>query len=47
MDVIGWGHFLALLVLLMPLLPFLVIVWAVSKVLEWTDRRRSAGTGTE
>lgn len=34
MDVIGWSIFLGLVVLLIPLLPFLLIVWAISKVLE-------------
>ncbi|GGO02123.1 hypothetical protein GCM10009030_36330 [Haloarcula pellucida] len=34
MDVIGWGMFLGLLVLLMPLLPFILIVWLISKVTE-------------
>ena len=34
MDVFGWGVFLGLLVLLMPLLPFIIIVWGISKVTE-------------
>lgn len=34
MDVIGIGIFLGLLVLLVPLLPFLLVVWVISKVLE-------------
>ncbi|WP_058993231.1 hypothetical protein [Haloarcula sp. CBA1127] len=34
MDVFGWGVFLGLLVLLMPLLPFIVIVWGISKVTD-------------
>ena len=34
MDLIGWGIFAGLLVLLMPLLPFLLIVWLISKVTE-------------
>lgn len=34
MNVIGWGIFLGLVVLLVPLLPFILIVWAISKVLE-------------
>ncbi|MFC7075307.1 DUF7535 family protein [Haloarcula halophila] len=34
MDVFGWGMFLGLAVLLVPLLPFLVIVWLISKVTE-------------
>ncbi|WP_424002126.1 DUF7535 family protein [Haloarcula salina] len=34
MDVFGWGMFLGLLVLLFPLLPFLVIVWLISKITD-------------
>jgi hypothetical protein len=34
MDVFGWGMFLGLLVLLVPLLPFIIIVWAISKVTD-------------
>ncbi|MFC6863119.1 hypothetical protein ACFQGE_06545 [Halomicroarcula sp. GCM10025817] len=34
MDIIGWGIFLGLLVLLVPLLPFIIIVWVISKVVE-------------
>ncbi len=34
MDSIGWGMFLGLLVLLFPLLPFILIVWLISKVTE-------------
>ncbi|WP_254272626.1 DUF7535 family protein [Haloarcula marina] len=34
MDVIGWGIFLGLVVLLLPLLPFILIVWLISKVTE-------------
>lgn len=40
MDVIGWSIFLGIVVLLVPLLPFLVIVWLVGKVLDVT-----VGTG--
>ena len=36
MDVVGWGLFLGLVVLLVPLLPFLVIIWLVGKVLDAT-----------
>lgn len=39
MDVIGIGIFLGLLVLLVPLAPFIVIVWAISKLIEATRRR--------
>ena len=34
MDLIGWGIFAGLLILLMPLLPFILIVWLISKVTE-------------
>ncbi|MFC7204634.1 hypothetical protein ACFQJC_14030 [Haloferax namakaokahaiae] len=35
MDVIGWSMFLALLMLMLPLLPFLAIVYAVTKLLDF------------
>jgi hypothetical protein len=31
MDVIGWLMFLGLLVLLTPLIPFLAVIWLLSK----------------
>lgn len=31
MDAVGWTIFLGLLVLFLPLLPFVVIVWVISK----------------
>jgi hypothetical protein len=34
MDLIGWSMLLGLLILLVPLLPFVVLVWAITKVLE-------------
>ncbi|QZY00345.1 DUF7535 family protein [Halobaculum rubrum] len=34
MNVVGWAVFLGLLVLLVPLLPFVAVVWGVSKVIE-------------
>ncbi|MFB6123058.1 MAG: hypothetical protein ABEJ78_06340 [Haloferacaceae archaeon] len=34
MDTIGWSIFLTMLVLLVPLLPFLVLVWLVTKVMD-------------
>ncbi|MFC6990167.1 hypothetical protein ACFQJD_18355 [Haloplanus sp. GCM10025708] len=34
MDAIGWSIFLAMLVLLVPLLPFLVLVWLVTKAMD-------------
>lgn len=35
MSSIGWAIFLGLVVLLLPLLPFLVIIWALGKLLEY------------
>lgn len=34
MDVFGWGILLGLLVLLFPLLPFIAIVWLISKITD-------------
>ncbi|WP_277553886.1 DUF7535 family protein [Halobaculum limi] len=34
MNAIGWAIFLGLFALLLPLLPFLAIIWGVSKVIE-------------
>ena len=34
MDSIGWAMFLVMLALFVPLLPFVLVVWAVSKVVE-------------
>ena len=34
MDIIGWGVLLGLLVILFPLLPFILIVWLISKATE-------------
>ena len=34
MDVIGWSLFLGMLILLVPLLPFLLLVWVITKVLD-------------
>lgn len=39
MDTIGWGILLAMVVLLVPLLPFLLIVWVISKLTGWGARR--------
>ncbi|MFD1513099.1 DUF7535 family protein [Halomarina rubra] len=41
MDVVGWSLFLGLVILLVPLLPFIVIVWLVSKLAERGERRLS------
>lgn len=34
MNLIGWSLFLGLVVLLVPLLPFLIVIWLVGKVLD-------------
>ncbi|SHG44374.1 DUF7535 family protein [Halobaculum gomorrense] len=34
MNTIGWAMFLGLLAILLSLLPFIAIVWGVSKVIE-------------
>jgi len=34
MDAIGWTIFLGMLILLVPLLPFLFLVWLITKVLD-------------
>jgi hypothetical protein len=34
MDVVGWGMLLGMLILLVPLLPFLLIVWVFTKVFD-------------
>lgn len=33
MDVIGWGMFILMAVVLLPLLPVFVVIWLVSKVM--------------
>lgn len=35
MDVLGWSMFLGMLIVLVPLLPFIAIVWLITKVLDW------------
>lgn len=40
MDVIGWVIFLGLIVLLIPVLPFLIIVWAIDR---FTNRANRGG----
>lgn len=39
MDAFGWGILLGLLVLLVPLLPFVAIVWLFSRLAERLDPR--------
>lgn len=40
MDSIGWAMFLGILVLLVPLLPFLVVVWILEKAVGAVANRR-------
>ncbi|QCC50654.1 hypothetical protein DV733_05080 [Halapricum salinum] len=34
MNAVGWTLFLGLVIIMLPFLPLLVIVWAISKLLE-------------
>ena len=34
MDIFGWTIFLGVLFFLLPLLPFILIVWAITKLLD-------------
>ncbi|WP_411965318.1 hypothetical protein [Haloferax sp. YSMS24] len=43
MDSIGWVIFLILVMLLVPLLPFIAIVYVVSKVFEYLASQRGTG----
>jgi len=40
MDAIGWGVFLGMVILLVPLLPFLVVLWAFTKALDYLASQR-------
>lgn len=42
MNVIGITYFLLLLILLVPLLPFVLIVWLLTKVFGAIQRRRTS-----
>lgn len=42
MDVIGWAYFLGILVLLVPLLPFVVVLWLGEKVATVLRGRESS-----
>lgn len=42
MNVIGVTYFLLLLILLVPLLPFVLIIWLLTKVFGAVKRRRSS-----
>ncbi len=35
MNTIGWAYFLLLLILLVPLLPFMIILWVVMKLIDF------------
>jgi len=41
MDVVGWGMFLLLLVIVLPLLPFFALFWLISKTIEFLSRQTS------
>lgn len=34
MNLVGWGLLLGVVLILVPLLPFIIVVWAVRKVLD-------------
>lgn len=40
MDVIGWVIFLGLIVLLIPLSPFLILIWVIGRLMNRTPRQR-------
>jgi hypothetical protein len=42
MDSIGWMLFLGMVILLVPLLPFFLIVWAIGKTLDFLQAQRGA-----
>jgi hypothetical protein len=42
MDAIGWSLLLGMVVLLVPLFPFILIVWVLSKLIGAVARRRGA-----
>jgi hypothetical protein len=39
MDAVGWGILLGIVVLVLPLLPFLVAVWLLTKLIDAVVRR--------
>ncbi|KTG10741.1 hypothetical protein AUR64_05990 [Haloprofundus marisrubri] len=42
MNVIGLTYALLLVILIVPLLPFMIIVWLLTRVLERAERRRGS-----
>lgn len=44
MDAIGWLIFLGLLVLIVPLLPYLALIWAIGKLTDQFTGRPREGT---
>lgn len=45
MNSIGWAIFLGMLILIVPLLPFLAVLWAVGKLLDVLAAQRGADEG--
>ena len=43
MTTIGWLLFLGLLFILVPLLPFIVAVWAITKVADYVSGQMGSG----
>lgn len=44
MDAIGWLVFLGILVLLIPLLPYLALIWLIGKLTDRITGKPRAGT---
>ncbi|WP_123535791.1 DUF7535 family protein [Halosimplex salinum] len=42
MDSLGWALFLGLVILLVPLLPFLIVGWLFTKALDFLARQRGS-----
>lgn len=34
MNLVGWGYFLGLVIILLPFFPVLIVLWAVTKLLD-------------
>ncbi len=39
MNIVGWGMLLGLLILVVPLLPFIVLVWVLTKLFDLLSNR--------
>ena len=43
MDVVGWLLFVGIIVVLVPLLPFILLLWLVSVLVEFVHRQTRGG----